>query len=180
MRKSRLWSKDGIERLKTECGNDLLQPKLVKKYNETKHSSIKVTPTEASKKKNEGTVYFNLYGEMQSPSKPKFKVCDKVRISKYKRKIFDKGYTANWTEEIFIVDKIQYTNPITYKIKDLNNEEIKGSFYEPELLKAKQDEFRIDKVIRRDYKKKKALVKWKEYGDDFNSWIRFKGFMKRI
>ena len=50
-----------------------------------------------------------------------------------------KGYTPDWTEEMFTVDKIQYTNPITYKIKDLNNEEIQGSFYEPELLKAKQE-----------------------------------------
>ena len=54
------------------------------------------------------------------------------------------------------------TNPITYRSKDLNNDEIQGRqgiFYEPELLKAKQDIFRIDKVIRRDYKKKQALVK---------------------
>ena len=150
-------------------------PELLKKYNETKHSSIKMTPVEASKKKSEGTVYFNLYGNMESSSKPKFQVGDKVRISKYKRKIFDKGYTANWTEEIFIVDKIQYTNPITYKIKDLNNEEIKRSFYEPELLKAKQDVFRIDKVIRRYYKKKQAPVKWKGCSDDFNSWIPLGG-----
>ena len=132
-------------------------PKLVKKYNETKHSSIKMTPVEASKKKNEGAVYFNLYGNMQSSSKPKFKVGDKVRISKYKRKTFDKGYTPNWTEEIFIVDTIQYTNPITYKIKDLNGEKIEGSFYEPELLQAKQDIFIIEKVIWRDYKKKLLL-----------------------
>ena len=72
------------------------------------------------------------------------------------------------------VDKMQYTNPITYKLKDLRGEDIQGSFYEPELLKAKQDVFRIDKVIRRDYKKKQALVKWKGYSDDFNSWIPMK------
>ena len=150
-------------------------PKLVKQYNNTKHSSIKMTPIEASKKKNQGTVYFNLYGDMkQVSSKPKFKVGDKVRISKYKRNVFDKGYTPNWTEEVFTVDKIQYTNPITYKIKDLMGEDIKGSFYEPELLKAKQDVFRIDKVIRRDYKKKQSLVKWKGYSDVFNSWIPIK------
>ena len=85
-----------------------------------------------------------------------------------------KGYTPNWTEEIFTVDKIQHINPVTYKIKDSNNEEIKGSFYEPELLKAEQDVFRIEKVIKRDYKKKQALVKWRGYNDSFNSWIPFK------
>ena len=135
-------------------------PKILEQYNNTKHSSVKMTPVEASKKKNESTVYFNLYGDMeQLSSKPKFKVGDKVRISKYMRKIFDKGYTPNWTEEIFLVDKIQSTNPITYMLKDLNNEEIQESFYEPELLKAKQDVLRIEKVIRRDFKKKQALVK---------------------
>ena len=67
-------------------------PKLVKQYNNTKHSSIKMTPIEASKKKNEGSVYFNLYRNLeQASSKPKFKVGDKVRISKYKRNVFDKG-----------------------------------------------------------------------------------------
>ena len=127
-------------------------PKILKQYNNTKHSSIKMTPVEASKKKNESTVYFSLYGDMeQLSSKPRFKVGDKVRISKYKRKIFDKGYTPNWTEEIFLVDKIQSTNPISNRLKDLKNQEIQGNFYEPELLKAKQDVFRIEKVIRRDY-----------------------------
>ena len=86
-----------------------------------------MTPTEAGKKKNEGVVYFNLYGDMeQISSKPKFKIGDKVQISKCKRKTLEKGYTPNWTEDIFTVDKIQYTNPITYKIKDLNNEGIQG------------------------------------------------------
>ena len=89
-------------------------PKILEQYNNTKHSSIKMTPVEASKKKNESTVYFNLYGNMeQLSSKPRIKIGDKVRISKYERKVFDEGYTANWTEEIFLVDKIQSTNPIT-------------------------------------------------------------------
>ena len=117
-------------------------------------------------------MYFNLYGDKkQLSSKPKFKIGDKVRISKYKRKVFDNGYTPNWTEEMFLIDKIQSTNPITYRLKDPNNEEIQGIFYEPELLSAKQDVFRIEKVIRRDYEKKQALVKWLGYSDDFNSWI---------
>ena len=71
-----------------------------------------MTPVEASKNKNESTVYFNLYGDIeQLSSKPRFKVGDKVRISKYKRKIFDKRYTPNWTKEIFLVYKIKSTNP---------------------------------------------------------------------
>ena len=164
----------------TAQGNTMyldILPMLLKQYNMSKLSSIKMTPTEARKKKNKGTVYFNLYGDMKQPKLPKFKVDDKVRISKYKRKLFDKGYTPNWTEEVFIIDKIQYTNPITYKLKDLNNEEIQGSFYEAELLKAKQEVFRIDKVIRKDHKKKQALVKWKGYSDDFNSWIPLKNLV---
>ena len=73
---------------------------------------------------------------------------------------------------MFAVDKIQYTNPIIYRvIRDLTVEEVRGSFYEPELLKAEKDVFRIEKIIRRDHKNKRALVKWKGYGDDFNSWI---------
>ena len=140
-----------------------------------KLEDIKMTHTEASNKQNQGTAYFNLYGNLKPlATKPKYKIGDKVRISKYRRKTFDKGYTPNWTEEIFTVDKIQYTNPVTCKIKDLNNKEIKGSFYEPELLKADRDVFRIEKVIKRDYKKKQALVKWRGYSDDFNSWIPFK------
>ena len=149
--------------------------KLVNDYNETKHGSIQLTPVEASKKKHQGTVYFNLYGDIEaSKQKPKFKIGDEVRISKFKRKVFDKGYTPNWSEEIFTVDKIQYTNPITYKIQDLRGKDIQGSFYEPELLKAEQEVFRIDKVIRRDHKKKQALVSWRGYSDDFNTWIPLK------
>ena len=92
---------------------------------------------EASEKKNEGSVYFYLYGDTgQLSSKPKFKIGDKVLRSKYKRKVFDKGYTRNWTEEMFTADGIQYTNPITYKLNDLNDEEIPGSFYEPDLFKV--------------------------------------------
>ena len=91
-------------------------PNILSQYNNTKHSSIKRTPVEASKKKNESTMYFNLYGDMeQLSSKPRFKVGDKVRISKAKRKLFDKGYTPNWTKEIFLVVK---SNPQTQSPTD--------------------------------------------------------------
>ena len=150
--------------------------KLVNDYNNSKHSSVKMSPIEASKKKNEKKVWSNLYGESiyLKPDKPKFSVGDHVRISKYKRKVFDKGYTPNWTEEIFVIDKIIPTKPVTYSIVDLMGESIKGSFYEQELQKAKQQTFRIEKIIRRDNKKKMALVKWNGYPDKFNSWVNFK------
>ena len=146
--------------------------KLVNDYNHHFHSSIRMTPAEASKQKNERQVFANLFGDLiyAKRNKAKFKVGDKVRISKFKRKIFDKGFTPNWTEEIFVVDEILNTNPLTYKLVDLLGEKITGSFYEAELQKTNQNIFRIEKVIRRDQKKKKALVKWKGYPDKFNSW----------
>ena len=91
-----------------------------------------------------------------------------------KDEYFDKSYTPNWTEEAFVVDKILPTKPVTYSIIDSMGEEIEGSFYEKELQKAKQQTIRIEKVLRRDNKRKKALVKWSGYSDKFNSWINFK------
>ena len=75
---------------------------------------------------------------------------------------------------MFVADQILMTKPVTYKLVDLMGEEIQGSLYEQELLKSKQKTFRIDKVLRRDNKKKKALVKWKGYPDTFNSWVSFR------
>ena len=73
---------------------------------------------------------------------PKFKVGDQVRISKYKN-IFAKEYTPNWTQEVFVISKIKNTFPWTYVINDLNGEVIIGTFYEKELKKTDQIEFRI-------------------------------------
>ena len=125
-------------------------PDLVKNYNNTRHSSIKMTPVEASKKKNELTVWRNLYPEHLEirDIKPNFSIRDKVRITK-KKKTFEKGYTTRWTEEIFTIVEVKRTSPVTYKTTDLNGEEIKGSFYEPELQKTSQQLFRIEKVIKR-------------------------------
>ena len=99
---------------------------------------------------------------------PKFKISDHVRVSKYKN-IFAKGYTPNWSGEMFIIKKIQNTVPWNYLIDDLKGEEIKGSSYEKELQKTDQKEFRIEKVIKK--KGNKLYVKWKVYDSSFNSWI---------
>ena len=93
---------------------------------------------------------------------PKFKVGDHVRISKYKN-IFAKGYTPNWSEEVFVINKIKNTVPWTYAISDLNGEEITGSFYEKELQKTSQEKFRIEKVLKR--KGDKLHVKWNGYNN---------------
>ena len=144
--------------------------RLVEDYNNTTHSSTGFTPNEASQKKNESEVWWNLYGNYSTlkRKKPKFSVGDKVGITK-KKGVFEKGYTPRWTEEIFKVREVHYTDPITYKIVDLNNDEIQGSFYEPELQKTTQEMFRIEKVIRR--KGNKSLVKWLGYPESFNSWV---------
>ena len=95
----------------------------VERYNHTRHSSIKMTPVEASKKENEVRVYRNLYPDFtRRPMRAKFKTGDKVRILK-KKGLFEKRFTPNWTE-VFAVSKIQRTSPVTYKITDLNGEEI--------------------------------------------------------
>ena len=91
-----------------------------------------------------------------------------MRIAKAKRH-FEKGYTPNWTEEVFVIDQILPTHPVTYKIRDLADEPIVGSFYEQQLQKTAQTTFRIEKVLRK--RKGQALVKWKGYPEKFNSWV---------
>ena len=102
---------------------------VVNKYNNTKHSTIKMKPIDV---KNNKRVHIIEHNEKDR----KFKVGDRVRISRYKN-IFAKGYAPNWSSEIFIVDKINDTVPYTYNLKDLNDEEIIGSFYDKELQKTK-------------------------------------------
>ena len=118
---------------------------------------------------------FAEYNEDSNEKDPKFKVGDHVKISKFKN-VFAKGYTSNWSEEIFIIKKIKNYVPWTYVISDLNEEEIVGRFYEKELQKTNQKEFRIEKVIKR--KENKLYVKWKGYSNSFNSWIDKKYLIK--
>ena len=141
---------------------------IVDKYNNTVHRIIKMKPIDVT-----GDSYAE-YNEDFNKKDPKFKVGDHVRISKYKN-IFAKGYTPNWSEEVFVINKIKNTVPWTYVINDLNGEEITESFYEKELQKTNQKEFRIEKVIKR--KGDKLYVKWKGYDNSFNSWIDKKDLM---
>ena len=135
---------------------------IVDKYNNTYHTTIKMKLADVK-----DTTYKNADKEINNKD-PKFKVGDRVRISKY-RNIFAKGYMPNWSEEVFVIKKVKNTVPWTYIINDLNGEEITGTFYEKELQKTNQEEFRIENVIRR--KGDKLYVKWKGYNNSFNSWI---------
>ena len=89
--------------------------------------------------------------------------------------MFAKGYTPNWSEEVFVINKIKNTVPWTYIVNDFNNEEIIESFYEKKLQKTNQKEFRTEKVLKR--KGDKLYVKWKGYNNSFNSWINKKDLL---
>ena len=135
---------------------------IVDEYNNTYLRTINMKPVDV-----EDNTYIDLEKEVNNED-PKFKIGDHVRISKYKN-IFTKGYMSNWSEEVLIISKIKNTVPWAYIINDLNGEEIIGKFYEKELQKTNQKEFRIEKVIKR--KGDKLYVKWKGYDNSFNSWI---------
>ena len=126
------------------------------------HRTIKLKPVDVTSDS------YAEYNEDSNEKELKFKVGDRVRISKYKN-IFAKGYAPNWSEEVFVVNKIENAVPWTYVVSDLNGEKIIGSFYKKELQKTNQKEFRIEKVRKR--KGDKLYVKWKRYDNSFNSWI---------
>ena len=121
-----MWLKDSLEHWKRRF---LSTWQLHGKYSNTVHRTIKIKPIDVTDDS------YAEYNEDFNKKDPKFKVGDNVRISKYK-KIFAKGYTPNWSEEIFVVSKIQNTVPWTYVINDLNSEEIIATFYEKELPKT--------------------------------------------
>ena len=118
---------------------------IVNEYNNTKHSTIKMKPSAIARNKR---VYIDEHNEKSA----RYNVGDRVRMSKFKN-IFAKGYTPNWSREIFIIIFIIYlfiiiiiiiiiitindTVPYTYNLKDLNDEKIIGSFYNRELQKTK-------------------------------------------
>ena len=135
---------------------------IVNEQNTTYHRTIKMKPIDVK-----DNTYINI-GKEVNDKDPKFKVGDDVKISKCKN-IFAKGYTSNWSEEIFVIKEIKSTVPWTYVINDLNGEKIIGTFYEKKLQNTNEEEFRIEKVIKK--KENKLYVKWKGYDNSFNSWI---------
>ena len=114
---------------------------MVGEYNNTYHRTIKMKHVDVK-----DTKYIDFKKEVNEKD-PKFKVGDHVRISKYKN-IFDKGYNPNWSEEVFVVNKIKKTIPWTYVTSELNGEEITGRFYEEELEKQIQKNLEQKKYLK--------------------------------
>ena len=102
---------------------------IASEYNNTYHRTIKIRSVDVK-----NNTYVDSKKEVNDKD-PKFKVGEHVRISKYKNS-FAKGYTANWSEEVFVIKRAKNTVPWTYVINDLNGEEIIGTFYEKELQKT--------------------------------------------
>jgi len=150
-------------------------PELIKSYNNTYHRSIKMKPSQVNRK-NEALVWETLYGKTISAATPRFqfKVGDQVRISKIK-KTFEKGYTPNWSVELFTICERLPRNPPVYRVKDQQGEVLDGVFYEQELQKVdkEDDVFKIERIVSKKKIKGKVfyLIKWRGYPDKFNSYV---------
>ena len=143
-------------------------PELIREYNNSHHRSIGMTPEEAVQRENHFKVFNRLYPKRDVKQKDLLKIGDKVRISIHKR-LFEKGATANWSEEIFEIIEVLPTQPAVYRIKDLAEETIDGTFYREQLQKTDQSVYRIDRIIRK--RGTEVLVKWSGYPDKFSSWM---------
>ena len=147
---------------------------IVNEYNNIYHKTIKMKPVDVKDNTYIDSMELHSAG-LHFNKDPKFKVGDHVRISKYKN-IFSKGYTPNWSDKLFVIKKVKNTATWTYVVNDLNGDEITGTFYEKELQKTYQQEFRIEKIIKR--KGDQLYVKWKGYDNSLNSWIDKKDLIK--
>ena len=128
---------------------------IINTYNNTYHNTIKTKPVDVKP-----STYIESSKEI-TYQYPKFKIGDK--------NIFAKGYVANWSEEVFVIKEVKNTVPWTCVIIHLKGEEIVGMFFEKELHKTNQSEFRVEKAMKR--KGDKLFVKWKDYDNSCNSWI---------
>ena len=147
---------------------------LIEKYNNTVNRAIGMTPTEARKPSNHGAVFRHLYFKKMAKlgeKKPKFQIGDKVRLG-VKKDLFEKSYIINWSDKIYTIKRVFATRPITYKVEDDKGVEHKGKFYEQDLQKTKVDEFRIQKVLKKN--KHSALVRWMDYDSSYDSWVPLK------
>jgi hypothetical protein len=141
-------------------------PMLINNYNNSKHRTIGMTPTQAD----ENPSLVVLKHRNISNTKIKYKVGDKVRIS-VKKAVFSKGYLENWSTEVFKIIKVNKTLPPTYQLEDYTGKPIAGCFYTEEINKTNYpNDYLVEKIIRRNGDR--VFVKWLGFNDLHNSWIR--------
>lgn len=176
--KSRMWKQFSLRG--THKWLDIL-PSILADYNNTKHSTIRMRPNDVNDL-NEKELMLTAYNYTQQhqrtgvqrrrrkKQKVKFNVGDSVRMSKYKH-VFEKGYTPNWTTEVFTIRKVLHmTHPITYLLRDWQGNDIEGAVYAEELQLSKYpDYYLVEKVLRR--KDGKVYVKWLGFSNEFNQWV---------
>lgn len=146
-------------------------PDLISKYNNSYHKSIGMSPLDVNKKNEQAVLKRIKKNTLPSVDKippNKFKLGDKVRISKFKN-IFTKGYLPNWTNEVFEVYRIQPTNPKTYILKDSHGEILQGGFYGHEMLKSRTGNvYLVQNVLKR--KGNKVLIRWLGFDQSHDTW----------
>ena len=114
-----------------------LLPEVLKTYNNRFHKTIKMSPSEASQKKNAVEAYNHMYSEkkIHKIKKPKFAVVKAVRIGRIKATFEKRQYN------LLMKYKVLDTDPITYKLKGYSEEVLQGSFYEHEMLKTETADY---------------------------------------
>lgn len=162
-------------------------PDIVAAYNDAEHKSLGMAPNDVGPHNREHLhqkLYVSPVQPVKSKTSPPLKVNDIVRLSK-RRGAFERGYTPNWTRELFRVTSVSDgTFPTVYEVSDLANEIVRGTFYRQELQLVKEpEEYRVEKVLRtrkRSDGSRQFLVRWLGYPDSFNSWIDEKDLVENV
>ena len=168
--KTRIWTYFSAE--KTKHYIEIL-PKIVRSYNNSIHRSIGMRPSEV-RKEDEDRIWGKLYGTgTKRLTRLKISPGEMVRVSRVKGD-FEKGYVPNWTEQHYRVEGAEGRDRRVYKLQNIRGEPIDGSYYQEEIQPIKENEYQIEKILKRRTNpngKKDVLVKWKGWSERFNTWV---------
>jgi hypothetical protein len=161
-------------------------------YNKTFHNTIDIEPINVTQRNEEETRVSTFLSREKHTGNPlsvskqpyKFKIGDKVRVTHISN-LFTRQYDMQWSGEIFIITKrfLRSSLPV-YKLKDFNDEEIQGTFYQSELQKVDTDEdnlWKIEEILKSkgSGQNKQYFVKWLHWPSKFNSWIKASDVLSR-
>ena len=147
-----------------------LLPRLVQEYNSRVHRTIAMKPIDVTNNSLLRTKYADVNAKGEDTRKLRAKLGDIVRISRQKG-VFEKGFTSNWSPELFRVVNVRETVPRTYYLQDMDGKNIRGGFYAEEILPTHYpDTYLIEKVLKR--KNGLLYVKWLGFPPRFNSWVK--------